>query len=451
MHLIRTSSTPPGPTTPSPRGRRSGTTSRPWSTRQSGHRMALVHGHVVRVDGPADHAGLGDARHPDLPGRLLLRRPLGHVLRRLGQPQSGRQRAQLPLGGDGRVADPVLPGVHRLLGRPTLLRSRQAGVLDPSPFVDPATGTAYLLWKSNDGSSAVASQVWSGPAQRQRHRPRRVTHRPAHRGPGALCPGRPPSTTPRWSSPPVATSCSSRPGTSSRPPTRRPSPRCSGPSDRAANRPAAPSSPRTGAWPGPAAGRCSPTPAGSWWLGFAGWTAGCTNYGCGGARRLFTAPIDLSNGLNVPCNPPAGGPAGYRITASDGGIFSFGNLPFCGSTGCDLHQPAGGGHGRHRPTAAGTGPSPGTAGSSPSATAASAAPRADPISTSPSWAWRPPRTARATGWWPVRRRHLLLRGRLLLRLDRGHAPQPAHRGHGRHPRRPRLLAGGLRRRHLHLR
>ena len=35
------------------------------------------------------------------------------------------------------------------------------GVLDPSPFVDPNTGVAYLLWKSNDGSSSAASQIWS--------------------------------------------------------------------------------------------------------------------------------------------------------------------------------------------------------------------------------------------------------------------------------------------------
>ena len=50
-----------------------------------------------------------------------------------------------------------------------------------------------------------------------------------------------------------------------------------------------------------------------------------------------------------------------------------------------------------------------------------------------------------------RRRHLHLRRCRLLRLDRLHAPQPAHRGHGRLPDRPRLLAGGRRRRHLHLR
>ncbi len=47
--------------------------------------------------------------------------------------------------------------------------------------------------------------------------------------------------------------------------------------------------------------------------------------------------------------------------------------------------------------------------------------------------------------------HLRLRRRRLLRLDRRHRPQQAHRGHGRHPRRPGLLAGGLRRRHLRLR
>ena len=36
-------------------------------------------------------------------------------------------------------------------------------------------------------------------------------------------------------------------------------------------------------------------------------------------------------------------------------------------------------------------------------------------------------------------------------LDRAPSPQPARRGHGGHPRRRRLLAGGLRRRHLRLR
>ena len=37
--------------------------------------------------------------------------------------------------------------------------------------------------------------------------------------------------------------------------------------------------------------------------------------------------------LQVPCNAPAGGPNGYLLSASDGGVFNYGNIPFCGSTG----------------------------------------------------------------------------------------------------------------------
>jgi len=33
------------------------------------------------------------------------------------------------------------------------------------------------------------------------------------------------------------------------------------------------------------------------------------------------------------CNVPSGAFTGYDLVASDGGIFSFGGLPFCGSTG----------------------------------------------------------------------------------------------------------------------
>jgi hypothetical protein len=37
--------------------------------------------------------------------------------------------------------------------------------------------------------------------------------------------------------------------------------------------------------------------------------------------------------VEVPCNAPTGSPDGYLLSASDGGIFNFGNIPFCGSTG----------------------------------------------------------------------------------------------------------------------
>ncbi len=44
--------------------------------------------------------------------------------------------------------------------------------------------------------------------------------------------------------------------------------------------------------------------------------------------------------LEVPCNAPAGGPNGYLLSATDGGVFNYGNIPFCGSTGAiHLNKP----------------------------------------------------------------------------------------------------------------
>ena len=37
--------------------------------------------------------------------------------------------------------------------------------------------------------------------------------------------------------------------------------------------------------------------------------------------------------IQVPCSAPSSTPVGYDLVASDGGVFTFGNLPFCGSTG----------------------------------------------------------------------------------------------------------------------
>jgi hypothetical protein len=47
----------------------------------------------------------------------------------------------------------------------------------------------------------------------------------------------------------------------------------------------------------------------------------------------LTGDDGTSQNIQVPCNPPTGVPSGYYLSASDGGIFNFGNLPFCGSTG----------------------------------------------------------------------------------------------------------------------
>ena len=59
----------------------------------------------------------------------------------------------------------------------------------------------------------------------------------------------------------------------------------------------------------------------------------------GGASPGPTAPPAPATPTVVHCSPPAFG-SGYRMVASDGGIFSYGSLPFCGSTGgIALHAP----------------------------------------------------------------------------------------------------------------
>ena len=108
---------------------------------------------------------------------------------------------------------------------------------------------------------------------------------------------------------------------------------------------------------GPGGGSWFQDATGNYWLDYAAWTAGCTSYSCGGARRLFVAPVDLRH--------PGGG--GQCRDQRPGG-------------GCDRHA--------------------GTAG------------------------------VLDLG---LRRRHLHLRRRRVLRLDRRHAPEQPDRGHGRRP------------------
>jgi hypothetical protein len=54
----------------------------------------------------------------------------------------------------------------------------------------------------------------------------------------------------------------------------------------------------------------------------------------------LTGDAGTAQNIEVPCTAPRGGPSGYDLTASDGGVFTFGNLPFCGSTGAiELNKP----------------------------------------------------------------------------------------------------------------
>jgi hypothetical protein len=214
------------------------------------------------------------------------------------------------------------------------------GVLDPSPFVDPGSGVAYLLWKSNDGSSSTASQIWSaqlssnGTAIVGTPTVLLTVDQPAH-------PWETTTDDPQMVVADGAYELLFSGGDFQNTTYDEALTTCSGPLGACAQ-PAAPFLATYGSAFGPGGGALFQDAAGNWWLAYAAWAQSCgASCGLGGdVRRLYVAPIDLSNDLVVPCHLPPGGPAGYRTVASDGGIFDFGNLPFCGSTGSiTLNQP----------------------------------------------------------------------------------------------------------------
>jgi hypothetical protein len=212
------------------------------------------------------------------------------------------------------------------------------GAIDPTPFVDPSTGKAYLIWKQNDGGSAAPAYLWSqqlsasGTSFEPGSQPSLLIYNNRATYPWEATVEDPSMVSAHGSyylvfSAGIYHSAGYSEGIAT----------CSGPTGPCG----AQSQILTtyGSALGPGGGAVFADDAGNWWLDYAAWqggSAGCTSYGCGAARRLFVAPISLP-GNNPPpvahCSAPAGALAGYRFVASDGGIFSFGNLPFCGSTG----------------------------------------------------------------------------------------------------------------------
>ncbi len=212
---------------------------------------------------------------------------------------------------------------------------QSTGSIDPEPYVDPGTGIAYLVWKQNDGGSSAPAYIWAqqlnasgtgfapGSAatvlltNNTVSYPWEVTvEDPSMRAAGggfylAFSAG-------------VYTSSGYSEGIAT----------CSGPLG-----PCGPQSQILGSYGsvlGPGGGSLFSDAGGNWWLDYAAWqggSPGCTSYGCGAARQLFVAPINLPSVTGqVPCNAPAM-PSGYYMAASDGGVFNYGNLPFCGSMG----------------------------------------------------------------------------------------------------------------------
>jgi len=204
------------------------------------------------------------------------------------------------------------------------------GSIDPSPFVDPANGNAYLVWKQNDGGSASQATIWSqqlsadglsvvGPAEPLMFN--NTTTYPWEttvEDPSMVDAG---GTFTLLFAAGIYTTSGYSEGITT----------CSGPLGPCGTDTQILTS--YGGVLGPGGGSLFSDATGAWWLDYAAWqggSGGCTDYGCGATRQLFVTPIQLS--LQVPCTAPES-PSGYRFIAADGGIFDYGNLPFCGSMG----------------------------------------------------------------------------------------------------------------------
>jgi hypothetical protein len=195
---------------------------------------------------------------------------------------------------------------------PLVCQTSLGGSIDPQPFVDPATGDPYLLWKNNDGSSSVASSVWSEPIASD----------------GVSLSGSPTSiftiasATYPWQTTTDDPSMAYAGGNyylffsggnylSSNYATGYVV--CSGPSGPCdQNEPADPILTSSG---GAGGGMVFNDASGNWWISYQSWAPpGCTNYGCGGERELYIAPMSLSS--NVSPSPQRTLPV-QRIYGSD--------------------------------------------------------------------------------------------------------------------------------------
>jgi len=169
------------------------------------------------------------------------------------------------------------------------------GSIDPQPFVDPATGQAWLLWKSNDGGSSAPAALWS--AQLSADGGSFVTTpTPLLVQDTAQYPWETTIEQPQmadvngtyvllysggqWASSGYGMNYAL----------------CAGPAGPCNRAGPAPFLASYGDVAGPGGGSMTTDGTGRWWLAFHGWSAGCTNYGCGGARRLFVVPIAWASG-----------------------------------------------------------------------------------------------------------------------------------------------------------
>jgi beta-xylosidase len=165
------------------------------------------------------------------------------------------------------------------------------GSIDPSPFVD-ANGQPWVAWKSNDGSSLAVSDVWAAPLASNgvtlAGPPQIVMAKDSAAHPWETTVDDPQMvvaggryllffTGGDWQSAGYAMGYAV----------------CAGPTGPCTQPQAGPLLSSYGPAAGPGGGSLASDASGNWFVAYAAWSPGCTNYGCGGKRQLYVAPITL--------------------------------------------------------------------------------------------------------------------------------------------------------------
>jgi hypothetical protein len=216
---------------------------------------------------------------------------------------------------------------------PLLCQANLGGAIDPSPFIDPESGNAYVVWKSNDGGSSQPAELWSQQLSANGMSlvgsPRVLLTQDTVQFPWETTVENPDMvevggtyflvfSTGAYDSSSYSQDYAI----------------CSGPSGPCLQNQSGPILSNNASSAGPGGGSLFQDASGNWYLGYAAWQPGCTEYACGGARRLFVAPATITPGaLPVPvtgmASTPGGG--GYWLVNAQGGVTGLGSAQVYGS------------------------------------------------------------------------------------------------------------------------
>ncbi len=212
---------------------------------------------------------------------------------------------------------------------PLVCDAALGGAIDPSPFIDTKTGIAYLVWKSNDGGSSRGATIWSQQLSadgmslvgaptglldqdRVRYPWESTIENPQliEQGGGYLLM----YSAGLWDSASYSEAYVL----------------CTSPTSACTPGSATQIVTSSGSASGPGGGSLFRDNSGHWMLAYAAWRPGCTNYACGGARRLFVgaAALNTDSTMSITATPSG---RGYWLVTADGEVTAHGDAVSYGS------------------------------------------------------------------------------------------------------------------------